>query len=64
MCRGVCLYVRVYDVFVFVQIIVHRLKINHRKHDCDHGYASVGPALGYWVKEGLGLVVHFPGRRR
>ncbi len=21
---------------------------------------SVGPALGYWVKEGLGLVVHFP----
>ncbi len=22
--------------------------------------ASVGPALGYWVKEGVGLVVHFP----
>jgi hypothetical protein len=21
---------------------------------------SVGPALGYWVKEGVGLVVHFP----
>jgi hypothetical protein len=20
---------------------------------------SVGPALGYWVKEGIGLVVHF-----
>jgi hypothetical protein len=20
----------------------------------------VGPALGYWVKEGVGLVVHFP----
>ncbi len=22
--------------------------------------APVGPALGYWVKEGVGLVVHFP----
>jgi hypothetical protein len=21
---------------------------------------SVGPALGYWVKKGVGLVVHFP----
>jgi hypothetical protein len=24
------------------------------------GSAPVGPALGYWVKEGVGLVVHFP----
>ncbi len=22
--------------------------------------APVGPALGYWVKEGVGFVVHFP----
>jgi hypothetical protein len=24
-----------------------------------HTSASVRPALGYWVKEGVGLVVHF-----
>jgi hypothetical protein len=49
-CIYVCMYVCIYD-YMYVCMYVHMYT---------YVTVTVGPALGYWVKEGVGLVVHFP----
>ncbi len=42
-----------------LQSPILRRAVGHNGHFLG-SVPSIGPALGYWVKEGVGLVVHFP----